>query len=72
MNTCWHRNNKVNISTDSQETGLFSRTVEKFAMIVLGAVAVSVWPHKGEVESSAQVTLERQTPTDERSRHLFR
>ena len=35
-------------------------------MIVLGAVAVSVWPQKREVESSAQVTLERQTPTDER------
>jgi hypothetical protein len=41
-------------------------------MIVLGAVAVSVWPQKGEVESSAQVTLKRQTPTDERQRHLLR
>ena len=35
-------------------------------MMVLGAVAVSVWPQKGEVESSALATLERQTPTDER------
>ena len=35
-------------------------------MIVLRAVAVSVWPQKGEAESSAQVTLELQTPTDER------
>ena len=30
MNSCSHWNNKVSISTDSQETGLFSPTVKKF------------------------------------------